>query len=48
MAEIRKLKDGELTVYPQTVGTAVILEDGTNAGQSGVKTLQQLLTDLGV
>ena len=29
MAEIRKLKDGELTVYPQTVGTAVILEDGT-------------------
>jgi len=28
-AEIRKLKDGELTVYPQTVGTAVILEDGT-------------------
>lgn len=29
MAEIRKLKDGELTVYPQTVGSAVILDDGT-------------------
>ncbi len=28
-AEIRKLKDGELTVYPQTVGSAVILDDGT-------------------